>query len=260
METNFNLSMILKTKMLELQNRNSSFSLRSFARRLNISSGALSDILQGKRKVSRKKALEIVDRLSLTPEELQKVFADYEVSNLQNEDSSLTPIEYLRLSSDQFESIADWVHFAILSLMKTKEFRSDSEWIAQRLGLTAERVDEALERLFRLGIVTTNIQTGALERKVSNLQTSEDILNLSIQRAHLDNLRIAEDALLNVGVEDRDYSLYTLALNKKNLPEIKKMIRDFQDELSRRFTSDDMDEVYRFSTQMFPLTKLERKK
>lgn len=256
------LSLALKEKMLELQNRNPSYSLRSFARRLNVSSGALSEILNGKRTVSVKKATEIMDRLALSPDVRERILKSYQETHLnvsQGKDN-LTPLEYLKLSSDQFESISDWKHFAILSLINTADFQSDSLWISQRLGVDVESVDACVERLFRMGILTTDQETQRLKRTSKRIESPDDILNLSIQKAHLENFNLAEEALLNIDVKDRDYSLYTMAIEKEKIPEIKKMIREFQDELSRRFSSGSLNEVYRISMQLFPLTQLEKNK
>ncbi len=50
--------------------------------------------------------------------------------------------------------IADWEHYAILDLVDTDGFRSDDAWIAEKLGLSLEQTRAALQRLFRLNLMT----------------------------------------------------------------------------------------------------------
>jgi transcriptional regulator with XRE-family HTH domain len=70
---------VLLQKFEELKQRNKLFSLRAFAIRLNISSSALSEILNGKRRVSREKAENIAIALKLTPLETHEFLRDFSV-------------------------------------------------------------------------------------------------------------------------------------------------------------------------------------
>ena len=53
--------------------RNPSFSIRAFANRLGIGSGALSQILNGRRKVSQKMAEQLLDRSLIPPDRKKKI-------------------------------------------------------------------------------------------------------------------------------------------------------------------------------------------
>ena len=60
----------LNERLIELRGKNPGFSMRAFSKRLGISSSALSEILSGKRKISKKMAAKIATRMDLTPEEI----------------------------------------------------------------------------------------------------------------------------------------------------------------------------------------------
>ena len=67
-----NLRLILNKKLDELKSKNPSYSLRAFARKLNVTPSALSEIINGKRRVSEKKAQSLAHHLLLDPTEKMK--------------------------------------------------------------------------------------------------------------------------------------------------------------------------------------------
>src|SRR5437763_1672981 len=104
--------------------RNPHYSIRSFARKLGIGSGPLSELLCGKRPLTKKMSARIAKNLVLESEP-----------------------EFNPLSADAFSAIADWHYYALLSLMQTDDFVSSPRWIANRLGIPANEVRLAISRL-----------------------------------------------------------------------------------------------------------------
>lgn len=135
---------LLQKKFREGQLKNSRYSQRAFAQKLGVSSGALSEILKGKRAISTPLKKKMAEALQLSPTEQMDFFDDDLPENLKP-----ARREYFRLSVDQFHLLSDWWHFAILNLLKTKGFRLDQGWIANRLDLPTRTVADALDRLFR---------------------------------------------------------------------------------------------------------------
>ena len=58
------LQKLLYRELSDIKVRNPYFTLRSYARRLNVPPSALSEILNGKRRVSKRMATRITDRLT----------------------------------------------------------------------------------------------------------------------------------------------------------------------------------------------------
>jgi uncharacterized protein (TIGR02147 family) len=144
----------------ELSNRtrnNPRYSLRAFARLLEMSPGALSEILKGKRPLSVKLAHQMADRLGWSEAELSQLLrlCVQEQSSRQGLTSpdSLTSYATRELSEDVFRIIADWYCLAILSLAEIPEFRADARWIAKRLKISVHQSAEALTRLERVGLL-----------------------------------------------------------------------------------------------------------
>ncbi len=258
-------------EQLELQNKirsnldlikikNPQFSLRAYAKKLDLAPSALSEILNGKRKISKKLATRILNRMNLSPAESNKVLElfDRKAKGLDFDESSRldTPpanINFLQLSSDQFNMIAEWQHFALLSLMETKGFKSEVSWISKKLGLPQAQINAALERLTRLGFVFKKNRKYVTNKRA--LLTSDNIANQAVRKSHYVDLSLAENALDTTSVEERDFTAITIAASKKNLSKAKKMIREFQDKLTLCLEDGEKDEVYKFTFYLYPLTK-----
>ena len=94
---------VIQLKFDEIKNRSAQFTLRAFADRLGVSPGALSEILAGKRAVTKKTAERIANRLALSPSDRAEFLS--QLANVE--------IEYDELRQDQFKLVGEWWHFAI---------------------------------------------------------------------------------------------------------------------------------------------------
>lgn len=240
------MQILLKNKFTQLQSQNSRFSLRAFALKLDINPGVLSQILTGKRLISKKMAICFANKLNLTSAELESIISSYD-----NENNN-AGLSYLELSEKQFNFVAEWEHLAVLSLLKTKNAKSNKEWIAKRLGITTDRAHDVIECLLGLGLIA--LRNKKWVRTYERFKTSDGILNSSIQQSHKENLKLASHALVNHPVDKRDFSHITMAINPLQMEKAIKLIREFQDQLSEVLEDGPSTEVYRFSCQLFSLT------
>jgi uncharacterized protein (TIGR02147 family) len=246
---------LLLRKFQESQLQNSRYSQRAFAQKLGVSSGALSEIFKGKRALSPAQKKRMADSLQLSPQEQLDFFEDDLPENLR-------PMrrEVFQLSVDQFHLISEWWHFGMLSLLRTRGFRLDQDWIAARLGLSAKVASEAIDRLFRLGQLKRS--GGKVLREHARVETTDEFFDLSVQKSHLENAKLIEKSILENPLEVRDHTSLTIAVNRKNMKRAKELIRVFQDQFEREIETardGDADEVYRLSISFFPLTKIKEK-
>lgn len=233
----------------EAKLRNPRLSKRGFAQRVGLSSGALSEIMTGKRPLTLAIKKKVAAKLQLSPEEEVRFFNDALPDSLRPQRQ-----EHMQLSSDQFHLISDWWHWALLNLIRTKDFRPHVGWMAKRLGMSQQIVGDAWDRLFRLGFLA---KSGTrIVRKHANIETSNDLFDLSIRKAHLEDLKLMENSLFEVPLNLRDHSCITLSVSRKDLPKAKEMIRLFQDQFAHRFEKTSGDEVYRLNVALFPLTQV----
>jgi hypothetical protein len=78
---------------------------------------------------------------------------------------------------------------------------------------------------------------------------------MAVRKSHYADLRLAEKALDEIAVEERDFTAITIAADKSKLPEAKRMIREFQDALTQFLEDGKKDEVYKMTFYMYPLTR-----
>lgn len=255
------IQQLLHSRFAEAKAKNPSFSLRAFARKIGLSHATASRVLAGKRQVSRKVAQQITETLMLDPQEKSEILSLFPEKRRPHPTLDKVDPLYLQLSADHFKTISEWFHFAILSLMRTKDFKSDPKWIAKRLGLPAVTVEQALERLKRLEIITVDAK-GRMKRSATRYRTTDDVANLSLRKAHFHNLELARGSLESDPVSERDFSSLTLAVRADRIAEAKIEIRRFQDEFDRKFEAEENepDEVYRLFMGFFPLSRSRSKK
>jgi uncharacterized protein (TIGR02147 family) len=246
----------IRAHFLSLQQKNPAFSLRAFALKLQISPSALSEILNGKRKVSKALAEKILSQMGTDPKEQSNILSLFKKSSRPEiQEDEEQGKKYLELRSDQFQMISKWHHFAILSLVETKDFQANPLWIAKRLGIKLLEAEQALERLERLGFIQWSRSQKKIKLMQNQLTTSDDIANPAIRQSHFEDVYLSTWALDQVKVEDRDFSSLTIAIDKSKLPAAKKMIREFQDRLCAFLETGDQDEVYKLNFHVLPLTR-----
>ncbi len=234
--------------------RNHRYSLRALAMLLKIPPGRLSEILSGKRQVTPQTAEKIAVALAYSPRrKAQFQCCVYSALNMRAVTSAtLAPPPYKQLSVDQFRVVADWYHFAILSLMEISGFEPDASFIARRLGISRMQASAAVKRLVRVGLIEDRdgkwISTG------KNIETSTDIQSSALRRAHHQILEQAVAAIESVPLEKRDVTSICMAIDSKKLPEAKKLIRDFRKRMAAFLENSEADEVYNLNVQLLPVT------
>ena len=176
---------LLRERFSERKERNSAYSLTSFARDLGVSKSILSRILSGQRPISVNLAMQLTAVLDLD-ESLSKAMIlsvvqaqsknakiskklklkmETELKASMNDE--ITRPTYTTIDTEQFKSMANWYHLAILNLTKVKGFKSEPRWIAKRLGISSIEARDAIERLLALGLLTETEQV--LSRTQKNL-------------------------------------------------------------------------------------------
>ncbi len=245
---------VLQMKLTEFQLKNAAFSLRAFSKRLEMSPGAVSQILNGKRFISKKVAQKICDKLLLDPQEKLEIVGLFPEQKKEILNNTASEPNYLQLQSDQFRVISDWYYLAILSLIKIRGFKQKPQWISKRLGISEKEAKEALTRLKRLGLIEKD-KKGGFKRSAPRYRTSDDTKDLSVQKSHFQSLELAQKSLATNAVQERDFTSITMAINSKKLDQAKVLIRKFQDKLSGFLEDSTPNKVYRLCIQLFPLTK-----
>lgn len=217
---------------------NSRYSLRAFAKTLGLSSGALSEILNQRRPVSAKAAAKISKALGLTTTESK-------------------PLARTKLDEDTFQLIADWYHFAILNLLDCEGFRWNATYIAKRLAITNAQARLAMELLLRVGLV--HMKDGRVVGAKDYVLSPSGVPSNAVRSYHRQILDKAVNALELHSVNEREFNGVGIALDPKRLPQLKREISDFIDDLAAKHSIGKRQEVFFFETALFQITKGETK-
>lgn len=258
MEEQLAIQTLLRDNLLLAQSRNPKYSLRSYSRKVGVHVGALSSILNGKRNVSKDLAERITRKLLIDPQkrnEILSLFPEKRKYRTLAEKEAAPEPKFLEIEASEFRLIAEWEHYAVLSLVKTKDFKSNIDFISERLGISVSRATEVVDRLLTLGFLKKGPRN-SLIRIDANLRSSDDTVSMSVKKSHEENLELAKESLHRDDIHERDFTSLTMPVDPEKMDKVKEMIRKFQDDISEILDSGEQTEVYRLAIQFFPLTKL----
>jgi uncharacterized protein (TIGR02147 family) len=234
--------------------KNPAFSIRAFARFLNMSPGHLSDVLSEKRPLTPRLAMKLLDLLEADPESYKSILKALKAKRSKSTIKPSSADIYVDLGPDAFAAIADWQHFAILSLIKLKSFRRDPKWIAARLGISTVTVRSSLDRLIKLGMLE-ELPGGGLVRTTENYVTTNGVPSAAIRASHRQSLEQAIAALEEVPLELRDITSITFPTNLAQIDKVRPLIKSFQRKIAKMLEEGDATAVYNLNTQLVPVTK-----
>ncbi|MGZ3797873.1 MAG: TIGR02147 family protein [Pseudobdellovibrionaceae bacterium] len=242
---------LLKEELETRKKRNPQYSLRAFAQSLSLSPAQLSQLISGKRNYTAPVLAQIAKNLNLSPDQERHLLT----STLLPSREARHQVEKRQLDEDQFRMISEWYHFAILSLGKIRGAKADPFWISDRLGISVSEAREALSRLKRLEIIE---DSKMLKQKSATLNISRETPSRAIQAYHQKILSLAFEKLNTVLLEKRDFSAMTFAADAKKIPQARKMIEDFQDQLADFLQTPNAKEVFVIACQLFSLERTEK--
>lgn len=262
---------VIESAFLMRKNKNSHYSLRSFARDLGISPGQLSKLLNRKISLTRKQAARIAVVLELSKSEttafihhailnapvnakVSKALREKTKKDVSNKLKNSLPMT--NYSVERFKAISQWYHLPLLELTYLDTFKADESWIAKQLGISAIEARDAIRRLLDLGLLEKCHQKGL--RKTTN--------HLFINSHSEPEVRKYERAMMEKGMNYLDQfseaeknlqlmNSITFPTSQARVPEIRAAILEFQKKILKLIQKDSFEEVYQMNCQLFPITK-----
>jgi uncharacterized protein (TIGR02147 family) len=246
---NSDISVFLGDVLTKRQEKNPKYSLRAFARDLGISPGRVSELLHGRRLPGRDLILRIADALKLSPLETESLFRLVHRQKLVHKENGGAR----QLLADEYALIADLECYGLLMLMETEGFKSDIEWMANRLNVTPLRVQSILERLERLNLI--RCQAGVYERLQHRVTSTHDTPSDVLKESHANVMKHAMEALYTVDLPLRDITSITIPADPDKLSQAKEEIRLFRRKMAKLMGSGHKREVYNLNIQLVPMTR-----
>ena len=248
--------------------RNETYSLRAFARDLELSPSRLSEILGGNHGVSEKTADNIAQKLKLKPRDRQ-FFRDLILSESSRNvnvrklakarlDDARNSNSHVQIKEDEFRVISDWYHAAILELTQLKDFQSDLRWISEKIGITQEESRVAIERLLHMRLLKSDAE-GKWIANPEVFSTFSETPSTAIRRFHRQILTMHIESLLQDHKDDRIEQSMILAIPKASIPQFRIEFQKFVGQFWENIEHLEKDELYSMSLQLCPIRNRRKK-
>ena len=235
---------MLQEHLSNIQSKNRSFSLRAFAKYLNISPATLSGFMSGQRNISRATAAKILKKIGGKEEQL--LISEDHYDSVEG------------TGWDQKNFISTWHDFAILSVLEVKHVKQDIRFISNYLGLHQRVVTRSINRLERMKLISPLAKGGwkVTGNKISVGKYGKYDL---IRKRHKRELKHFIQVIDYLDQEQifglSDLSTMIFACDVKKIHEAKLRIRNFRRRLSRFLESGNKNAVYALGIELLPLSR-----
>jgi transcriptional regulator with XRE-family HTH domain len=247
-ELNLEMTTQLQIKLLETEFEkrkqiNKKFSLRKFSEEAGVDTSTMSQYLKGKRKLTETAFLNIMRKLRVDDEVLDKYKQDL--------------VEYEVLKGKQEKVKTHWYYYAILETTFLIDHVSTPEWVSKRLNLDLETTKQAIDDLIDIGAMV--VIQGKYKDTLGDVSFSEDInYDEEVGREHQKQLlHKAEESIYNNAGDIKDHTSSCFSFDTALIPEVKKRIAEFKSGLGHFISSNSRykNEVYSLQINLTALTK-----
>lgn len=213
------------------------FSIRSFAKILDMNQSTLTQLLNGKRKATAKTVKQIENALGTA---------------LYKEATTIKGKAQFLLEQDTHFMMVDFRHLAVISLLGIRQGQLDLEWLSEQIGADIDEVEIILDRLTRLKI---------LEKKDNRLRADYRVVELSLSKINVETrqaffrqiYQVAADKMA-LPIETTDYSGTFIPTSSKKIAAAKAMLKKFRTDLTDLMNEEESsDQLYLLSVQLFPV-------
>jgi uncharacterized protein (TIGR02147 family) len=265
---NYFFQNILVDTYSQKKEQNCSYSIRAFARDLEINSSILSQLFNGTTAISYAAAMKFSEKLGFTP---QIRFLFLKSIQLYKKETGIQKVEkkfQYQIDKDQEDLfvfsqknndlvtriISNWYYYAIMELTLVEGFVHSNEWIGQQLNIPTIEASTALEDLKALGIL--KVINGRLTKVLVNYSSGKK----SNTSAHLKKRQseVLKKSLLALQEQEfslRSHQAMTMAFNKKMIPIVKHEITQFLRHIRNMSETTNPEDVYELQVSFFSLTQ-----
>lgn len=234
---------------------NKQYSMRSLAKKIGVDPGTLSRILKSERIPSMQLAQQIAAILNFDSEETKLFLDSLAQQKWSHQPENTAAQASYEVELEHYRFLSDWIHYAILELTFTHDFRYNNEWMAMRLNRSTKDVESAVKRLISLGLAKED--QGSLIKTNSRLTTSHKHKTTQpLKNLQKDLLQNALDCIDSVDFKDRASVSMTMAINVGNIEKAKSYFVEFSEKMCDLLEEGEQTEVYNLIINLSPLTKL----
>ncbi|MES2769665.1 MAG: TIGR02147 family protein [Bdellovibrionota bacterium] len=247
---------LLQQEFLRRTTKNGGYSLRAYAKFLDMSHATLSTMLAGKRTITPATITKLAKKLGLGPQATENY-----LNPATNEDGKTQ--NYHVIQEDAFNSISEWYFDAILQLSLIPKINLEPNTISSVLSISKLEARLALETLERLELLKKNKNGKWIKTQKNSINYLDpDFTNVAMRKYQKSILEKSLEALDNLPRSERDHTSTMMAVQKKDLTQVKELIKKFRHDLDKYLQRDGakFDEIYQLQMSFFPITNLTNKK
>lgn len=253
-ERNFHITKLI-AELAVRKSKNSLYSVRSYARDLELDSSSLSSILIGNRKIPQLKIEQIAGLVCSSEAEKKKFIA-----SAKHVHTSLNKIKKQKnlpdrivISEDKFIKISEVETYTFLSMLELENCPQDVEWLAKKLNKTKKWVQNTISILTEYGMVEE--VNGRLVRTTRRTTTNDEVTSKYIIKHHIDSLVLAGQKCAELLPDERYFSTITIPSDPEHLNYLKTLFMEFEDKISEYLSTKKKTDVYKLSIQFYPATE-----
>jgi uncharacterized protein (TIGR02147 family) len=247
--------------------RRSGFSYRLFASQCGVKSpNYLQLVIQGKRNLSPELALRVGKALGLKPAERELFVALVRIDGASGEERSEAQKSYRRaakrylskaLPNAQGEILARWHHLLVRELVFLPDFEAEGAWISEKLrGLLSVEEAEASLLLLQQGGFLRRVESGVWRAVDPVIDTGDSFDRLRVLNTHRETLQAWAKLLPDLHPDERELGLLNIPIASDKIPEFKRRLREFQDEIVGWLQSETQPEqVVQLGVYLMPMTR-----
>lgn len=255
---------LLKKYFEQKKKFSAGFSLRSVAKRLEVSPSFLSRILSGERPVPYALLLRLQKVLDIAPEvfasikEAHQVKVDDGVAPTRGKRKVQTSLEDWEMASQESVRILrEWFYLPILEMTCLENFDGKPETLSRRLGLKLSVAKSACEELFALGLLIRKKDQYYSAHKKLRWDSAKSVDE--VRAFHSQMLERAKEELArSKAPEDFERRLITgitLSTSPEKIARAKKRLAQSLHEIANEMMEDGPGtEVFHLAAQLFPMT------
>lgn len=227
---------ILNDTFRERSLANANYSLRAFARDIQIAPSTISEILNGKKGLSPKLARSVAQNLRLPDWEVE-YFCD--LVTQEHAKSPRVRSEAKRrleekgqenrlhlLNQNAMRSLTSWIDLAILEITHLSDFKSSTSWISKKLKVEESVVRDSVNRLTSSKLLEINCRTGVWTDVSPLFSSTDGINNESIRKFHRSVLNLALKKLEIPDVNARTVKSVVFSVSKENAAKAQRILNE----------------------------------
>lgn len=263
----------LKSALQKKAAINSSYSLRAFAKKLGLSPGALSLILNRKKKLSVERAYEVARALELNAEESDYFMALIQLEGAKSEAMKMQYLEKVKglnprlvdsvnlkqtiLSLEHFKLISNWYGLAVLELLSAKNTEWTAKSIAKKMDLSKIEAELTLERLLKLELIEEKAN-GSYVRAADTVMITSQVPSDAIRKYYEDVHEKSLKSVREQAPSEKVIGAQVFAFDPEQLEEVRKLTDDYLNSLNELAAKgENKTEVYQAITNIFRLSQRE---